>query len=395
MHFKEYIKLIISVFLLVVFLSSFVTVQEPAYANPSVDNTYKSLRAKISSIKKTLELKRQITRQKIYELKQKENVEVKKLYQSQNQLEATKNDIAGYQERLDKSQNNLRSLHSRILSLTIEQQKTARLAGERLKQVYKGERISILHLIFAANSINTFLDRIYYQKRLAVYDKQVLNELRAKTRSLMSTRYSIENEKYNILSTMNAMNEKKKLISSSINTSQYLINKLRSNRSTYESAERELARQSASLESRLRSNLARSNYKGHVTAGFMKPVMGVLTSPFGWRKHPIFGSRSFHTGVDLAAAYRTPVKASNSGTVVYSGWYGGYGKVVIVNHGQYKGKGTSTLYAHLSATAVSVGGNVKKGQVIGYEGTTGYSTGPHLHFEVRLNGKPTNPLNYI
>ena len=81
--------------------------------------------------------------------------------------------------------------------------------------------------------------------------------------------------------------------------------------------------------------------------GGLRPVGGPITSPFGWRQHPIFGSKTFHSGVDIGAAFGSPVKAANSGTVVYVGWYGGYGKVVIVNHGNYNGKPTSTLYAHL------------------------------------------------
>ena len=85
----------------------------------------------------------------------------------------------------------------------------------------------------------------------------------------------------------------------------------------------------------------------------------------------------------------------NSGKVIYSGWYSGYGKVVIIDHGNYNGKPTTSLYAHMSRQSVSVGANVSRGQTIGYVGTTGYATGPHLHFEIRINGKHTNPRNYL
>ena len=116
-----------------------------------------------------------------------------------------------------------------------------------------------------------------------------------------------------------------------------------------------------------------------------------VTSPFGWRRHPIFGVRKFHSGVDLAGPNRSPIRAADSGNVLYTGWYRGYGKVVIISHG----KGMATLYAHLSRQAVKVGDNVTKGDVIAYEGSTGFSTGPHLHFEVRVDGKPNNPLNFV
>ena len=127
----------------------------------------------------------------------------------------------------------------------------------------------------------------------------------------------------------------------------------------------------------------------------MRPIGGRITSPFGWRTHPIFNSRTFHSGVDIAGPNRGSIRASNSGKVIYSGWYGGYGKVVIVDHGSVNGKPTSTLYAHMSSIKVGQGQLVNKGDVLGYEGSTGYSTGPHVHFEVRINGKPNNPLNYI
>jgi len=355
----------------------------------------KPTKVKITGLKHTIEAKRKETRAKIHELKQKEKIEVNKLYESQNKLEETKSDINVCENRLSVAKNNIQRLQNKIEIITQERQKTAKLAGERLKQIYKGERVSILHLIFAANNVNTFLDRIYYQKRLAVYDKNLLNNLREKTKELFSVKQSVEAEKNNILNTLNIMNDKKRQISMAISTSQFLINKLRTDRATYESAERELAQQSSALTAMLARTINSSSEKIQTSSGFIRPIAGIITSPFGWRKHPIFGSRSFHTGVDIAAAHGTPIKASNSGKVIYTGWYGGYGKVVIVNHGEYRGTSTSTLYAHMSSIAVGTGNYVKRGQVVGYEGTTGYSTGPHLHFEVRLQGNPTNPLNYI
>ena len=132
-----------------------------------------------------------------------------------------------------------------------------------------------------------------------------------------------------------------------------------------------------------------------VVSGFIKPISGRITSPFGYRTHPIFNSRTFHSGIDIGGQYRGEVRASNSGKVIYTGWYGGYGKVVIIDHGIVNGKPTTTLYAHLDSISTSNGAYVNKGQTVGREGTTGYSTGPHCHFEVRVNGKPVNPLNYI
>ncbi len=131
------------------------------------------------------------------------------------------------------------------------------------------------------------------------------------------------------------------------------------------------------------------------STGFIWPIRGPITSPFGYRIHPIFKSRIFHSGIDIGGPNGGAIKASNDGRVIFSGWYGGYGKVVILDHGVINGQPITTLYAHMSSILVSNGQNVTKGQTIGREGSTGYSTGPHCHFEVRVNGKPTNPLSYI
>src|SRR5262249_55013914 len=142
----------------------------------------------------------------------------------------------------------------------------------------------------------------------------------------------------------------------------------------------------------LESNHKRSNKDMIQGSGNMSlPLHAPITSPFGVRRHPIFGFMRMHTGVDLAGPNHSAIKAADTGNVLYTGYYGGYGKVVILSHG----KGMSTLYAHMSSVAVSTGQNVQKGDIVGYEGTTGFSTGPHLHFEVRVNGKPNNPLNYV
>ncbi len=121
------------------------------------------------------------------------------------------------------------------------------------------------------------------------------------------------------------------------------------------------------------------------------PVSGTITSPFGYRRNPFGGGLEFHQGLDIAAPTGTTVTAASSGTVISAGWYGGYGNYILIDHGG----GMATGYGHLSQIFVSAGQQVQKGQAIGAVGSTGMSTGPHLHFEVRLNGKPTDPAAYL
>lgn len=128
-----------------------------------------------------------------------------------------------------------------------------------------------------------------------------------------------------------------------------------------------------------------------VSSGYAWPIKGEITSPFGWRVHPVFGTEKFHTGLDIGADYGDPIVAANSGTVIYADWMGGYGNAVMIDHGG----GIVTLYGHNSSLAVYNGQQVAKGQIIAYAGSTGYSTGPHCHFEVRIHGEVTDPLDYL
>jgi murein DD-endopeptidase MepM/ murein hydrolase activator NlpD len=135
-----------------------------------------------------------------------------------------------------------------------------------------------------------------------------------------------------------------------------------------------------------------SGYKGKPWSGsFIKPCKGEITSGFGYRVHPIFGVRKMHTGVDIGGSKGTAIHAAGDGKVIETGWGGGYGNMVIIDHG----KGRSTLYGHMSRITCNTGDVVKAGDKIGEMGSTGYATGNHLHFEVRINGDPVNPLKAL
>lgn len=145
-------------------------------------------------------------------------------------------------------------------------------------------------------------------------------------------------------------------------------------------------------QARLERLLAEQQSGGGVSpAGFVRPVPGAITSPFGLRFHPILGYTRMHTGVDMTAPFGQPIKAVAAGRVILSASYGGYGNTIIIDHGG----GMATLYAHLSSFDIRYGSEVAQGQVIGDAGASGLSTGPHLHFEVRLSGRPVNPAPYL
>ena len=127
------------------------------------------------------------------------------------------------------------------------------------------------------------------------------------------------------------------------------------------------------------------------TGEMLFPIVGAVTSEYGWRTHPIFGGSKFHSGIDIAGEAGAPIVAARGGVVTHSGWIDGYGNTVMIDHGD----GLVTLYGHNQSVAVTVGQKVRQGQVIAYCGSTGNSTGPHCHFEVRRNGEPVSPYDYL
>ena len=267
------------------------------------------------------------------------------------------------------------------------------ILAAHIRKVFKSQRKAFFELLITSEDINMLVDRVYFQKIILRDDYARMAAAKSKAQEIAMLKYNIEARKRNLERSVASINTQQTYIQQAIAKNESMINKLRTDRVAYQRAERELAKQSASIGSYI--NRTAKDKDVQVASGFIKPIQGRITSPFGWRTHPIFNSKSFHSGVDIGGPNLGAIRASNSGKVIYSGWYGGYGKVVIIEHGIVNGKPITTLYAHMNTIKVSNGQRVSKGDVVGYEGTTGYSTGPHCHFEVRVNGQPNNPLNYI
>ncbi len=373
MNKNKFITTIFICLLLIITVINFSA--QPCFANTSVQTKQKQARAKINH------------------LKWLENLETNKLYKNQQKLETTSSNLVSSKKQYHSAQNKLSSLEDNLSNALADFSKLDFQMRRRIRQIYKSQRIGFLNLLLSAKDFNTFLDRLYFEGLVIKSDYKKMKQARQKAKEIALLKYNIEQQKRYLASSIRNIDYQKQSIKEAISKNQNMIYKLRTDRATYEKAERELAKQSISLQSMISRNAHNENIS--IVSSFIKPISGRITSPFGWRTHPIFNTRSFHSGIDIGGPYNGNVRASNAGKVIYSGWYGGYGKVIILDHGRVNGMPITTLYAHLNSTAVSVGEYVSKGQVVGHEGTTGYSTGPHVHFEVRSNGKPNNPLNYI
>jgi murein DD-endopeptidase MepM/ murein hydrolase activator NlpD len=165
---------------------------------------------------------------------------------------------------------------------------------------------------------------------------------------------------------------------------------------------RDLRRESSAIEAEIRALAGRDRERGRATGGsarsaarLLMPARGWKSSDFGWRWDPYYRVWQLHAGMDIAAPAGSAIRAAADGRVFRAGWNGGYGRYTCIYHGLRNGSGLATCYAHQSRILVSYGQRVRRGQVIGAVGTTGASTGNHLHFEVRRNGTPVNPVRWL
>ncbi|OUL18686.1 peptidase M23 [Nostoc sp. T09] len=255
-------------------------------------------------------------------------------------------------------------------------------------------------VLLQSENISDFISRRHQLKLVYQADQQILIKLNQQANSIIKQKTAVEQQKNEIALIREQLLAQKADYQLQAQSQSELIQRLNSDRLALEAAQNQLEQDSKNLEVLIQQKVAEaqaktnSNSKSVIIRGtgmFAFPSDAATSSPFGWRIHPILGYRRFHAGLDFAASYGSTIRAADSGTVIFAGWYGGYGKAVIIDHGG----GITTLYGHTSELYVSEGQGVQRGQAIAAVGSSGLSTGPHLHFEVRHDGTPVDPANYL
>lgn len=344
--------------------------------------------------KKKVEQERVKLRQIIQSLSLKQKQQIENLSKNQQKLEVYRKQLKQSQNRYAAKQENIISLQKDLNSSIDQYNKMQNLSAQRIRFIYKTKHSFVFDLLLSSDSISKFMDRIYYQNLIISSDREQMKRLKDEAQLIANKKQRLEKEKRALAGIINDIDKESVAIKQTISINKQVLDKISKDKQSYERAERDLKKQSDKLTALI--NRSTKNSTVVVSGrGFILPVHGRITSPFGYRIHPIFKTRIFHSGIDYAVPTGTPVRASNSGRVIFSGVQGGYGKVVIIDHGNCTGAPTSTLYAHMSQQKVSVGQMVSQGQIIGLSGSTGYSTGPHCHFEVRINGKPQDPRKFL
>ena len=230
-------------------------------------------------------------------------------------------------------------------------------------------------------------------KRIASQDAALVSQVRSERALIVEKRQQLEADKARLVVLKQDAETNQKRIEANRAEQQRMLAQAQEDQAAAERTYQELLAKSNEIEEMLR-NRPSPSIPSYVqgSGDLIWPLSSMtITSEYGWRIHPIFGTSRYHSGIDIGADYGDPIWAAAGGTVIHSGWLGGYGKTVIIDHGG----GLTTLYAHNSELTVSEGESVYQGQIIAYAGSTGYSTGPHLHFEVREYGEPVNPYNYL
>jgi murein DD-endopeptidase MepM/ murein hydrolase activator NlpD len=319
-------------------------------------------------------------------------------------LQTVQQDLALHQKRLDALDALFRTQSARLETLRSQYSRAVAILNRRVVDIYESDDPTTLDVLLGARSVQDALDKVQYLNDIHEQDRQVASEVAAAKAQVTAARRRTKQLRETVHSETAVIRARAaqtqavrdQLVGARNDLSDTKQKKLQ-DLSTLTASERQAAGEIDALQAaseriaaQIRAAQAKSSPNSGPTqtpsnAGLIWPVQGPVTSPFGWR----WGR--MHQGIDIGVPYGTPIHAAAGGTVIYCGWEEGYGNFVVIDHGG----NLATAYGHQSAIAVTCGQQVNQGDVIGYVGCTGHCFGPHLHFEVRINGDPVDPLGYL
>ena len=391
MAYKIFSKKIACLMLAVFLLSCIITstyIDNTVKADSLADNQYRQseLQKKNSELNNTLsDLRESLTEQTQY----KEELD-KKVKQVQSQIDEINAAITELDDKILEKQSQIEQTQEKI-------DKNMDLLKQRLRAIYMAGETSTLDIILGAKDFSDFLDKAEIIKNISAHDSKLIDELKDDMAGIEEEKTSIENDRKAVSDQKNELEAKRYELASLIEESNKVLSAL--GEETQKVTDKidqnsaEMKRINEEIEAYYRAQMQSGNQSSGIvgTGNYMWPVPGFtyISSDF----YDTDNRSSMHGAIDIAGVgiYGAKVVAADSGTVIQGsvgGWGGGYGTYLVIDHGN----GRSTLYAHMSGTAVSIGQTVSKGQTIGFVGSTGNSTGPHLHFETRSYGTKYDPM---
>ena len=372
---------IAAVFIFVSFASIIV---ELAYAAPSVQEQIKQS-----------EQKKKDAQAKLNEAKSKKQKSFAEKEQLEKEAVALQSKIDSINKQLSATKQSLAEEETKLSEATAAAEAKYDVFQERFRIMCEQGDVSYIEMLLSAKSFSDFVDKAEIMKEISEYDKKVFDEMESARQSIEASRDEIAKLKETQETSANNLKSQKQELAKKQQQQADYIKGLESDAAAYQKIIDAEEKAQASLKAQVASALSTTTRgKAYVGGEFLWPTPScyTVTSSFSpRRKNPVSGVYKAHTGTDIGARYGADILAANSGTVTLAGWNSGYGNCVIIDHGG----GKATLYGHMSAYSVSKGQTVSKGQKIGSVGSTGNSTGPHLHFEILINGTAVNPMQYF
>ncbi len=332
----------------------------------------------------------------IYQKKKQEKSLLKELGHLRKNIYLTQKKLNRAYRKYNSYHQQIKDTENKLKQEKIVLKQTKAYLNQKIISLHKEQNRPVIQLIFNSSSFSNLLNNMYLYEKVIESDFYEMEAAKQKIDAFRTNKKKLEFSKYKASSLKKSILKQRYALKHTKNRYQKNLTSLRTELKQFEERNRVLREESEQLGLYIKNKSSINNLKQYYGSGkYLRPVGGYISSRFGLRRHPIFKRRRMHTGMDFAAPRGYRIKATDSGQVLFSGFKKGYGNVTIINHGWQKNKRISSLYAHQWKILVRKGQFVKKGQLIGYVGSTGYSTGPHLHFEIRENGNPVNPSRYL
>ena len=377
---------------LTVVVASVVTANPPQSSHPKpskpVTASKTELQNKLAKVQKQI----QQARAEIRQIRRRERAVTADLLATEQELDATRKRLQSVRARLNTVRALQRQTATRLQELEKRLQQRQQLLARRVRVAYQQGGASTVRVLLGSRDVHDLLSRSYVLGRIARADSRLVLAIQQDKEEVAQTKAKLDRQAQQIAQLEAELAQQTYRLHQQTETKREILQDIARDRALKEQALDEWEEESRQIAAMLRAMEqtpgGRARLARPFRGGFIRPVDGAIVSGFGMRFHPILKVHRMHNGVDIPAPYGTPIKAAANGEVIFAGYRRGYGNTIIIDHGG----GVATLYAHCSALAVGEGTTVKQGQVIGYVGATGLATGPHLHFEVRRNGEPVNPL---
>ena len=389
-------KKIISILLIFLILQYFYTF---VFAENSLTNEITNSitnEVDLEAQKEEVENKIEETNTKLEYVQSELSATMLKVQETEDKIIEYENDIEELGEKMNTLQASIDEANQSLQIASQNYEEKSDLLAKRLVAIYEAGDTQYLDVLLNSKSITDFISKYYIVQEIAEYDSILINQIEEEKNNIEQTRQKLENEQSEIR-ILKSRSEQTSVVLSNMKTlQQSYIKQLSEGEKVLQEQITAFKREQAEIEAQIL--LATNNIDADIqyTGGEMLWPVAIsgtaITSGYGVREHPIQGIVKEHTGIDIGnTPLGAPVVAAADGIVTYAGWLGGYGNCVMINHGD----GVVTLYGHGNKILTSVNTEVKQGDVIMEVGSTGNSTGPHLHFEVRVNGNYTNPLSYV